>query len=152
MSAVTGSRTDTNDRGVMKYCSDRARNTLPVFSCRRVISLRNRKAPLPPPPHAAAQLIKTLTFNKTPHYHNGKTQSWRKTLGLVCTLSHPVFLHALSMGFGSGRFPDANHAVCLCEYEYVCAYACVCVCILCGPWQLSPFLSPLHPFADFSVL
>lgn len=39
----------------------------------RVISLRNREAPLPPPPHAAAQLIKTQTFNKTPHYHNGKT-------------------------------------------------------------------------------
>lgn len=97
-------------------------------------------------PHTAAQLIKTLTFNKTPHYHNGKTRSWRKTLGLACTLSYPAFLNSFSTGSGSGSFPDANHTVCLC----MCVYTHVC--ILCGPWQLSPFLSSLHPFANFSVL
>lgn len=75
--------------------------------------------------HAAAQLIKTLTFNKTPHYHNGKTWSWRKTLGLVCTLSHPAFLHAFSTGCGSGIFPDANHAACMRACVYVCMNVCV---------------------------
>lgn len=101
-----------------------------MFGCqysRHVISLRNREAPLPPPPHAAAQLIKTPTFNKTPHYHNGKTQSRRKTLGLVCTLWHPDVLHAFfSWGVGAADFQTP---IMQCVYVCLRMYVCVRVCV-----------------------
>ena len=43
-----------------------------------VISLRNREALQPPPVNAAAQLIKTQTFDKTLHYHDRKTRNWKE--------------------------------------------------------------------------
>lgn len=121
MSALTGGRTDRNDRGIMEYCSGQSCNTLTVFGFQSLVSPRNREALLPPPLHAAAELIKTPTFNKTPHYHNNKKGS-NPPLGQC---AHASRMSAVSAGCGTSRFPDANHAACLRVY-------CI-VCILRGP-------------------
>lgn len=72
MSALAGGHGDRNDRGIMEYCSGQSCNTLTVFRFQSLVSPRNREALLPPPLHTAAELIKTQTFNKTPHYQNNK--------------------------------------------------------------------------------
>lgn len=91
MSALTGGHRDGNDRGIMEYCSGQSCNTLTAFRFQRLVSPRNREALLLPPPHTAAELIKTPTFNKTPHYHNNKKGSKEKkktTLGPGCACIH----------------------------------------------------------------
>lgn len=78
MSALTGGHRDRNDRGIMEYCSGQSCNTLTVFRFQSLVSPRNREALLPPPLHTAAELIKTQTFNKTPHYQNNKKAAGKK--------------------------------------------------------------------------
>lgn len=90
VSALTGGHRHRNDRGIMEYCSGQSCNTLAVFRFQSLVSLRNREALLPPPPHTAAELIKTPTFNKTPHYQNNKKAAEKKKpLGQsVCASIH----------------------------------------------------------------
>lgn len=90
MSALTGGHRDRNDRGIMEYCSGQSCNTLTVFRFQSLVSPRNREALLPPSLHTAAELIKTPTFNKTPHYQNNKKAAGKekKTLGPVCACIH----------------------------------------------------------------
>lgn len=137
-SALTGGHRDRNDHSIMEYCSEQFCNTLTVFKFQRLVSLRNSEALLPPL-HTAAELIKTLTFNKTPHYHKNikpAKKKKKKALGQaahasrmsVCVDSHSK--DSLSR-CGSSRFPDANHAARLRDI----------VCILHGPWHLLPLSS-----------
>lgn len=93
MSALAGGHRDRNDRGIMEYCSGQSCNTLTVFRFQSLVSPRNREALLPPPLHTAAELIKTPTFNKTPHYQDnkkaaGKEKKKKETLGPVCACIH----------------------------------------------------------------
>lgn len=84
MSALTGGHRDRKDHAIMEYCSGQFCNTLTLFKFQRLVSLRNSEALLPPPLlHTAAELIKTPTFNKTPHYHNNIKQQ-KKALRPGC--------------------------------------------------------------------
>lgn len=142
MSALTGGHRDKNDHGIMEYCSGQSCNTLAVFRFQSLVSPRNREALLPPPLHTAAELIKTPTFNKTPHYQNNK-----KAAGKKKPLGHSVqasTMSAVVAGCGTSGFPDANHVACLRVY-------CI-VCILRGPWHLSPVFFQTRLLADLSVL
>lgn len=114
-----------------------------------MISPRSGEELLPPPLHAAAHLIKTQTFNKTPHYHNSKTRSRRKKKPRGKCAHFPIqhFLRAFFFfptRCGSGEFPDANHAV----FLYLCVRLGV-FSVARGSCRL--FSPPLHPFATFSV-
>lgn len=141
MSALTGGHRDKKDHAIMEYCSGQFCYTLTVFKFQRLVSLRNSEALLPPPLlHTAAELIKTPTFNKTPHYQNNIKQQ-KKPLGQAVHVSR---MSAFSAGCGTSRFPDANHATRLRVY-------CI-VCILRGPWHLSPVAFQTRLFADLSVL
>lgn len=141
MSALTGGHRDRNDHGIMEYCSGQFCKPLTVFKFHRLVSLRNSKAlllPPPPPLHTAAELIKTPTFNKTPHYHNNIKPAQKKPLGQAV---HASRMSAFSAG--KSRFPDANHAARL--------HPNCIVCILRGPWHLSPVSFQAHLFADIKT-
>ena len=145
MSALTGGQRDRNDHGIMEYCSGQFSNSLPVFKFQRLVSLRNREAVLRPPLHTAAELIKTLTFNKTPHYHNSikLAKKKKKPLGQAV---HASRISAFSAGCSASRFPDVNHAVRLPVY---CVYLLYCVYFP-WPWRLSPVSFQRRLFADLS--
>lgn len=148
MSALTGGCRDRNDRGIMEYCSGHCWNTLSVFKFQSLVSLRTIEALLPPLLHTAAELIKTLTFNKTAHYHNNIKPPKEKKNPWAALRMHPEWMFFFFLFFlqdgGTSRFPHANHAVCLRVY-------CI-VRILCGPWHLSPVFFQTSLFADLSVL
>lgn len=129
MSALTGGRRDRNDRGIMEYCSGQSCNTLTVFGFQSLVSPRNREALLPPPLHAAAELIKTPTFNKTPHYHNNKktaTPPWAS----VCM--HPEWVLFLQDA-GPADFQTP-----IMRLAYVCT-----VCVY-SPWPICRLFSSRH--------
>lgn len=119
MSALTGGHRDRNDHGIMEYCSGQFCNTLTVFKFQSLVSLRNNEALLPPPPHAAAELIKTPTFNKTPHYHNNIKPSKKKKNPRASLCMHPEWVLFLQ---------DAGPA----DFQTPimrCVYVCTVLCV-----------------------
>lgn len=99
-----------------KYCSrlelETPRRCMTVSGPGVMITQTERKLP-PPPLRAGARLIKTPTFNKTPHYHNSKTRSWRKTPRQARTLPSYVLFLLLDAGAVNFQTP-ITRCVCIC--------------------------------------